>query len=245
MPNEELSSDELDDIEMLGGIDRVADTVDRILAEHGIDRVLFTKREREQIRRRSRSKTEGRFIEFNFDPIKSIRANIDDLIDQASDLEEARSGTNYVGIVLQHLVGAKLDIVLGKGKVKHHGSSVADQSSDREADYQIDALAIHVATSPTEALMRKCGESIKAGIKPLILTVGEAVKPAEYMLASLQLGDRVDVLDIAQFLTANVYERSLFVYADCKLTLASLLGRYNEIVAECENDPTLRIRFGR
>ncbi len=34
MPNEELSSDELDDIEMLGGIDRVADTVDRILAEH-------------------------------------------------------------------------------------------------------------------------------------------------------------------------------------------------------------------
>ncbi len=58
-------------------------------------------------------------------------------------------------------------------------------------------------------------------------------------------GTVFDVLDIAQFLTANVYERSLFVYADCKLTLASLLGRYNEIVAECENDPTLRIRFGR
>lgn len=54
---------------------------------------------------------------------------------------------------------------------------------------------------------------------------------------------RVDVLDTTQFLTANVYERSLFKTADCKLTLTALLERYNEIVAKCETDPSLLIKL--
>ena len=33
--------------------------------------------------------------------------------------------------MLQHLVGAKLDAVLGGGQINHHGFSVADHSTGR------------------------------------------------------------------------------------------------------------------
>ena len=182
---------------------------------------------------------------FHFDPGKSLRANINDLLDQAAVLQATGGGTNYVGAMLQHLVGAKLEIVLGQGALQHHGFSVADESTKRNADYQIETVAIHVTTHPTEALVRKCGENIKAGLKPLIITLGEAVKPADFILKTCELNDRVDVLDAAQFLTANVYEHSLFKAAECKITLAALLSRYNDIIDECETDPSLRIKLAR
>jgi hypothetical protein len=182
---------------------------------------------------------------FHFDTGKSLRANINDLLDQASELQATGGGTNYVGAMLQHLVGAKLDIVLGQGKLFHHGFSVADHSTDRKADYQVEAVAIHVTTHPTEALVRKCADNLKAGLKPLIITIGEAVRPADFILKTFELNDRVDVLDAAQFLTANVYERSLFKASECKVTLTALLDRYNAIVGECETDPSLLIKVPR
>jgi len=143
--------------------------------------------------------------------------------------------------MLQHLVGAKLDIVLGKGKIQHHGFSVADQSTARQADFEVAAVAIHVTTHLTEALIRKCSGNLNAGLKPLIVTCGEGVSGAAFLLKNADLAERVDVLDTTQFLTANVYERSLFQASECKLTLTKLLERYNEIVTSCETDPAMRI----
>ena len=51
------------------------------------------------------------------------------------------------------------------------------------------------------------------------------------------------MLDVAQFLTANVYERSFFKTAECKITLGALLKRYNAIVEECETDPSLLVKI--
>jgi hypothetical protein len=36
---------------------------------------------------------------------------------------------------------------------------------------------------------------------------------------------------------------SLFKAAECKVTLAALLSRYNAIVDGCETDPSLRIKL--
>jgi Domain of unknown function (DUF4928) len=236
-----LSDEEERCIAALGGFDCVCTTVDAVLQRYGFQRGLFTTSERRVIPRpRSFQMPQ---VELRFDPCKSLRANINDLLDQASELQATAGGTNYVGAMLQHLVGAKLDIVLGKGKLSHHGFSVADHSTDRNADFQMEGVTIHVTTHPTEALVRKCDNNIKAGLKPIIITLAEAVRPAAFILKTFELNDRVDVLDAAQFLTANVYERSLFKTADYKLTLGTLLGRYNEIVAECETDPSLIIRL--
>lgn len=180
---------------------------------------------------------------FHFDTGKSLRANINDLLQQAHEVQASAGGTNYVGAMLQHLVGAKLDLVLGQGKLKHHGVSVADHSTDRKGDFHVEAVAIHVTTNPSEALIRKCGDNLRAGLKPLIVTIGDGVDGAEFLLKNVGLADRVDVLDAGQFLTANIYERSFFKAADCKVTLGKLLRRYNEIVTSCETDPTLLIKL--
>ena len=180
---------------------------------------------------------------FNFDTGISLRANIEDLLQQAREVQKHAGGTNYVGAMLQHLVGAKLDIVLGTGKVEHHGFSVADHPTERKGDFHVESVAIHVTTHPSEALVRKCAKNLQDDLKPVIITSGEGVEGATFLLKSAELVLRVDVLDASQFLTANVYERSLFKAADCKITLAKLLERYNEIVAACETDPSLLIRL--
>ena len=180
---------------------------------------------------------------FHWDAGKSVAANLDDIFKQAQDIQSNSGGANFVGAMLQHLVGAKLDIVLGLGVAKHHGFSVADHSTERQADFEVNGVAIHVTTHPSEALIRKVAGNIKAGLKPVIVTLADGVEGASYLLKSTEWKDRIDVIDASQFLTANIYERSLFKAGDCKTTLTSILARYNEIVALCERDPVLSIRI--
>lgn len=180
---------------------------------------------------------------FNFDPGKSVAANLADIFEQAAEIQKNSGGANFVGAMLQHLVGAKLDLVLGVGTARHHGFSVADHSTDRQADFEVNGVAIHVTTHPTEALIRKAAKNLQAGLKPVIVTLSDGVTGAAFLLKATAWNDRIDVIDATQFLTANVYERSLFRAGDCKATLQSILSRYNEIVSECETDPVLQIRL--
>jgi len=235
-----LSVEEEIAINALGGIDRMAAAVNQILRQNGIERGLFL---RQELRRIKRGRSGGRCIVFHFDTGKSLRANIEDLLQQAQEVQANAGGTNYVGAMLQHLVGAKLDLVLGVGKLKHRGFSVADHSTVRKGDFQVETVAIHVTTHPSEALVRKCADNLRAGLKPVILSVGEGASGAAFLLKNSELADRVDVLDAAQFLTANVCEHSLFKAAECKVTLGKLIERYNEIVDACETDPALVIRI--
>lgn len=180
---------------------------------------------------------------FNFDTGKSVAANLADIFQQAVEIQKNSGGSNFVGAMLQHLVGAKLDIVLGVGTASHHGFSVADHSTDRQADFEVNGVAIHVTTHPSEALIRKTAKNLQAGLKPVIVTLADGVEGAAYLLKSTEWKDRIDVIDATQFLTANVYERSLFKAGECKTTLTTILARYNEIVDACETDPVLKIRF--
>ena len=180
---------------------------------------------------------------FHYDSGKSITANLVDIFAQALEIQKNSGGANFMGAMLQHLVGAKLDIVLGEGKVQHHGYSVADHSTERNGDFEVNGVAIHVTTHPGEALIRKAAANLQAGLKPVIVTLADGVEGAAYLLKGTEWRDRVDVIDAAQFLTANVYERSFFKAGECKATLWVILSRYNEIVDMCETDPVLKIRF--
>ncbi len=179
----------------------------------------------------------------SFDPSKSVAANLSDLFSQAAEIQGHSGGANYVGAMLQHLVGAKMELVLGLGAVEHHGFSTSDQSTGRSGDFEINSVAVHVTTHPSEALIRKTESNLKQGKKPVIITLSESVAGAKYLLKETEGKDRVDVLDISQFLTANIYERSLFQANECQATLEKIVTRYNEIVAACETDPVLRIRM--
>jgi len=224
----------------IGGIERVASITSTVLREYGIQGSMFSASEIADLREQERLLTEG--IIFRFDPAKSIAANLADLFAQAAEIQKNSGGANYVGAMLQHLVGAKLDIVLGSGIIKHHGYSVADEPTSRQADFEVNGVALHVTTYPMDALIQKAAANLKSGLKPVIVTLADGVEGAAYLLKSTEWRDRVDVIDATQFLTANIYERSLFKAGDCKATITSILGRYNEIVEQCETDPVLRIR---
>lgn len=225
----------------LGGITRVANVTNEVLKENGVERSIFTEDELSNILRTEDLLVNG--LRFDYREERSVAANITDIFTQAGEIQKNSGGANFVGAMLQHLVGAKLDIVLGIGVATHHGFSVADHSTDRAADFEVNGIAIHVTTHPGEALIRKAAKNLQAGLKPLIVTLADGVEGAAYLLKSTEWKDRIDVIDATQFLTANVYERSFFKAGECKATLTSILTRYNEIVAECETDPVLQIRF--
>lgn len=225
----------------LGGIERAAAVTDNILKEHGINRSFFSRCEIDRLTRLERLFTVG--MVFDFDPLKSVAANLAGLFEQAAEIQSNSGGANFVGAMLQHLVGAKLDIVLGTGVADHHGFSVADHSTERQADFEVNGVAIHVTTHPSEALIRKMANNLKAGLKPVVVTLADGVEGAAYLLKNTEWRDRIDIIDATQFLTANVYERSLFKAGECKATLTAILTRYNEIVASCETDPVLQIRI--
>lgn len=179
-----------------------------------------------------------------YDVSKSLRAIVRDLLAQAVKRQKENPGTMYGGAVLQHLVGAKLSLVMPAGAVKSNGFSVADAVSARSGDFIVGEVIIHVTTAPGEALMRKCEGNLQAGARPIIVTTYESMPGAE-SLANIQgIGGRVDILEAEQFIATNVYELSKFETAQRRVTIERLIDKYNEIVEECETDPSLMVKVG-
>jgi len=179
---------------------------------------------------------------FKLDPNKSLRACIRDLLAQAVERQREAQGTMYAGAIMQHLVGAKLDYVT-KGAVKYHGFSVADAPSNRSGDFLVGDVAIHVTTAPGEALIRKCQGNLTSGLRPIIVTTEDGVGGAKALAKQAGVDDRLDVIEIEQFIATNVYEWSLFERDARPTAIRDIIERYNRIVADCESDPSLRIEF--
>jgi hypothetical protein len=142
--------------------------------------------------------------------------------------------------MLQHMVGAKLELSLKKS-LQHHGSSVADSSSHRDGDFVLDDVIIHVTVTPSEGLLQKCSANLKNGKRPIIVTTGEGVAGAVSLTKVAGIAERVDVVDAGQFIAMNLYELSGFSAAERGVTVNAFVKRYNEIVAKHETNPALRI----
>lgn len=179
-----------------------------------------------------------------YDMSKSLRYIVRDLLAQAFKRQKENPGTMYAGAVLQHLVGAKLSVVLDEGKIRSHGFSVADSVSSRSGDFVIDDVVIHITTAPGEALLRKCKRNLDAGIKPIIVTTYASLPGAESLAAIQGIDGRVDIWEAEQFIAANIYELSQFDVSQRKCTVEKLIEEYNKIIDVCETDPSLRIIIG-
>jgi hypothetical protein len=193
----------------------------------------------------------ARFIDYfntepfklNYDSSKTLASVMRNLLDQALERQKKSPGKTYVGAVLQHLIGAKLELALPELEIGHNGASVADSVSARAGDFVLDNAIIHCTTAPSEALLRKCEANIQAGQHPIILTLSKMIGAAEGLAEQAGIDGRVEVMDALQFLAANLYEMSLFRAADRKITVVRLIEKYNEIVAAHEADASLRITF--
>lgn len=177
------------------------------------------------------------------DASKTVGANLDELFEQAKKRQKQNPGTQYLGTVLQHLVAAKLCLIMPKDSFEIHGASVADAPTARSGDFVINKTIIHCTTSVGDLLINKCKANIANGFKPVIITIFERVQTALNQIEDAGLSGRIEVWDIQQFLSSNVHEHSLFDESKQNATLGTIIENYNHIVYEKESDPSLRIEF--
>lgn len=132
------------------------------------------------------------------DTSKTIGANLDELFEQAKKRQKQNPGTQYLGTVLQHLVAAKLCLIMPENSFEIHGASVADGPTDRNGDFVIGSTVIHCTTMPGALLIEKCKANLRAGCHPVIITIFERVHTALNLAEDAGLAGRVEVWDIQQ-----------------------------------------------
>ena len=185
----------------------------------------------------------GKPLLMKLDPSKSMRALVRSVLDLAEKRQSQNRGSTIVGTVLQHLVGAKLSLLL-PDKPQMHGASVADAVSDRDGDFVFEDVVIHVTSSPGEAVTRKCVKNLEDGLRPILITTYKRVVLAEGLAESAGILDRIDIFDIEQFIAGNLYEIGGFARNGRRATAERLVKAYNNIVDACETDPSLKIQLG-
>jgi hypothetical protein len=178
----------------------------------------------------------------HYDSSKSLRSIVSDLLEQAQKRQKENPGVTYAGTMLQHLVGAKLSLILPPDKrLKHHAAAAADASTSRAGDFIIDDVIIHVTTAPTEALMQKCKANLDTGLRPIIVTIAESRAGAESLAKVQGITDRVDIMEAEQFIAANVMEWGRFKIESQRLEVQRLIEAYNQIVESVETDLSLKV----
>ncbi len=178
------------------------------------------------------------------DPSKSLRSIVAELMAAAFSRQRECQGTMVAGAVMQHLVGAKLEIALPEAQIEHKGFSVADAPGGRKGDFLVGDTAIHVTTAPTEALIRKCCDNLNENLRPVIITTQSGAGGAGALAKNANVDDRVDILEIEQFVATNVYEWSKFEHTQRPVRVRDLVDAYNRIIEHAETDPSLKIVVG-
>ena len=177
-------------------------------------------------------------------PGKSFSSCINDLFSEVKRRQSEHRGTHFMGTMLQHLVAAKLRILLPNDNIPVYGASVADAPTAREGDFPIGATIIHCTTMPIPALMEKCVKNIHDGKLPVIITTFDRVQTALSCIDDAGLNGQVETWDIQQFLSTNVFEHSIVNKLQSRITIDKLIKEYNRIIDEVETDPSLKIQYG-
>lgn len=185
----------------------------------------------------------GKPFKLSADQGRTISALLSDLFSQVKKREAENPGTHYLGTVLQHLVAAKLLVIMPEGSFDIHGAAVADAPTSRAGDFCLNDMVIHCTTAPGDPLVEKCVSNLEAGCRPVIITLQERVSMALQLCEDYGVGEKVEVWGIQQFLSSNVAEHSLFSSGNRVETLAQIVDRYNAIIEMAETEKSLKIDF--
>lgn len=185
----------------------------------------------------------GKPFKVRLDMAKSLRAVVRDLLLQAETRQKEGTGMQHRGALLQHLVGAKLACLLKPDEISHHSFSTSDQQTGRSADFLIGDVAIHVTTSPGEALITRCRANLDDGLRPVIVTLQKGLTVAEELASNFGLAERIDVFEAEQFVALNLYEFGRFQLDGRKVAVNDFISVYNSIIEQTETDPSLRIEL--
>lgn len=174
------------------------------------------------------------------DEALSLQACISDLLDQAIKKQRETKGTKYVGALIHYLVGAKIRMFAPE--VAARSFAAADESSGVAGDYVVEDLSFHVTTLPTEHLMRKCAENLDAAMRPVIVTMQASVESTYVTAQSAGVSRRIEVWDVVQFISTNVYEGKIREELPRATLLENLITNYQSVLIDAgETDASLSI----
>lgn len=180
-------------------------------------------------------------VTVKFEGKQSLRAFVRRLIEEVRKKERETTGVKALGSVLQHMVGAKLELVLGSGRFVHHSVSQSDVQTGRSGDFAVGDYAIHVTTAPSEQLIRKCADNIRDGVKPIIVTLASKAAAAEQLAQNFSVEDQIEIFEFEPFIVHNMVERTLLSASMPRVTIEQLVAAYNRIVAE--HDPVYGVQI--
>ncbi|WP_218958735.1 DUF4928 family protein [Eggerthella guodeyinii] len=146
------------------------------------------------------------------------------------------------GAVAQHLVGAKLELRFPDKEIGRDRANAADQQTDRQGDFQLGTTAFHVTMAPSVKLADRARENLLHGFRPVMLVPEEKVSFAHGLFESEIMDDQVGVQSIETFVGTNIEEMGSFDTDAIKQGIVLLIRRYNERIAACESDQSLRIK---
>lgn len=175
-------------------------------------------------------------IQVPLDPNKPVAVTISEIITAAA----ARSD-KPTGIVLQHLVGAKLQLRFPAIKVGRDRAHAADIQTGRQGDFQVGTTVFHVTAAPRETLLSRCRENLRGGLRPVIITTKNRVQATEQMLEIGGLDDYVMVQAGEVFIGTNIEEVAGYDGPAIRAELANLIRSYNHRILEVEVDQSLQI----
>ena len=64
------------------------------------------------------------------------------------------------------------------------------------------------------------------------------------MAENAGIENRIDIFEIEQFVATNVHEKSGFAKSKRRVTVKKLIDSYNDLIDNCETDPSLKIKLG-
>lgn len=180
-------------------------------------------------------------LSLDSNPEVSIKASLDGIFEEAKRRQSENRGSTVLGAVMQHLVGAKLEMLYPDQTIQHSGYSAADSPTGRSGNFEIGDCVIHVTTAPAKLLLDKCLDNLDRGLRPLAISTNAGAALAETLADEEGMSKRIEVLDITQFLVANMLKWTAFDDSKRRNTFEELIARYNVIVEACETDPSLKI----
>jgi hypothetical protein len=142
----------------------------------------------------------GKPFQFKLDASKSLRVIVRDVLEQAAARQREMGGVQYAGAVMQHMVGAMLDCSIGAGIIVHNSFSTSDQQTGRNGDFFVGDTAIHVTTSPGEAVVERCRENLDAGHRAVLVTRQKGVTAGQRVFATPTL----DALMVSATLSCEI-----------------------------------------
>lgn len=181
-------------------------------------------------------------LSVDYSTSETLQVFVGRLVGKVREREKLTTGTKLMGAVMQHLVGAKLELILGSGRVEHHPATQADQQYGRFGDFEADECVFHVTTAPAERLIQKCVANIEANKKPIIITLSDKVAAAAGLAQNMEVDSRIEVIGFEVFLAHNVIERTLARRTQCRVVVEELVEKYNALVAKHEPLSGIRLK---